>query len=203
LGNAKLINPELILNASFRGTRVVDGRPGAVVETNLTKKVRLNSRLHLAARAVHKSGPFTNTGPLPPSAGVETSYTIIWSVSNSSNELDNLVLKTTLPSQSKWLNVVSPLGENVDYNPTNGEVTWSAGRVPVDTSGAPVKELYFQVGFTPSANQVGSTPKLIGPTSISAIDGFTGTRLSSSVIGLSILTTTDPGFNQSLGVVAP
>jgi len=195
--------PELLIEASFTGTRVIDGKPGAVLVTKSDKTLRVNSKLHLATRAVHNVGPFTNFGPLPPKVGSETSYTVIWSVANTTNELDNLILKTTLPSYISWKGLSSPNSENVNYNFVNGELTWNVGRVAVNPSGAPVKELSMQVGLTPSASQIGTKPSLTGAVSFSALDSFSGTRVSGSVQGVDTRIVTDPTFSESLANVVP
>ena len=43
-------------------------------------------------------GTFTNTGPIPPKAEAETTYTVTWAVTNPLNNLTDVRVSAILPS---------------------------------------------------------------------------------------------------------
>jgi hypothetical protein len=192
-------NPWLDLEVTFRGNRFAEGREsGSIVEYTTKRKIKLSSDLQLSARTVYYVGPFKNTGSLPPAVDKETTYTIMWSVVNSSNNVNGVVVKAALPSYVKWLGSVSPADENIVYNPLGGEIIWTVGDIPAG-SGILTKarEVAFQVALTPSISQIGQHPILISDSSISGSDVFTGTDTTSVRKSLTIQLTTDPGLKAN------
>ena len=189
-------NPWLDLEVIFRGTRFAEGREsGSVVENVINRKIKLSSDLQLTARTVYYAGPFKNSGPLPPARDKETTYTIIWSVVNSSNDVDGVVVKASLPSYVRWLGNLSPQGENIVYNPLGGEIVWTVGDIPAGSGIiSPAREVSFQVGLIPSISQVGQLPVLISDALVSGSDLFTHLETRSVRGSLNTELDTDPGF---------
>lgn len=191
-------NPWLDLEVTFKGTRFAEGREsGSTVENTISRKIKLSSDLQLTARAVYYAGPFKNNGALPPVVDRETTYTIMWSLVNSSNNVNGVAVKAALPSYVKWLGNISPQGENIVYNPLGGEIVWNVGDIPA--GGGIIskpREVAFQVAFTPSISQIGQFPTLISDTTISGNDTFTGVDTSSTRRSLNIQLTTDPGLRS-------
>jgi hypothetical protein len=187
-------NPWITLEVTFKGNRFAEGREsGATIEYTASRKIKLSSDLQLSARTVYYVGPFKNTGPLPPIVDKETTYTIMWSVVNSSNNVNGVVVKAALPSYVRWLGNISSADENIVYNPLGGEIVWNVGDIPAG-SGILTKarEVAFQVALTPSISQVGEYPVLISDSSILGSDAFTGTETNSVRKSLNIQLTTDP-----------
>src|SRR3989338_341686 len=131
------------------------------------------SVLGLSTRLLYSSGPFTNSGPLPPKVNSETSYTAVWSLTNTSSDLTNVRVYATLPSYVKWQGIIKPIDEKLSYNPINGQIYWDVGELKAGTgfAGSP-KEVNFQISFTPGINQAGTMPSLIGQTIASGDDAF-------------------------------
>ena len=197
-------NPKIELTASADGKYISEVDVPKNMTTSITKKIKIESDLSLAARAVYNIGPFKNTGPLPPKAEKETTYTMIWTATNSSNKMSSVVAKTTLPPYIKWLGVVDPVDEDISFNEVGGEVVWNIGDlepgVGFKTSG---REVAFQVSFLPSISQIGKVPPLTGDIMLSGKDTFTGTIVKNVERRLSTQLSTDPYFSTSQAQVAP
>lgn len=189
-------NPWLDLEVTFKGNRFAEGRDsGSVIEYKANRKIKLSSDLQLSARAVYYVGPFKNNGPLPPVVDKETTYTIMWSVVNSSNNVNDVVVKAALPSYVKWLGNISPTSEDITYNPLGGEIIWKVGDISAGSGIlSKAKEVAFQVSLTPSVSQASQYPTLISDANISGSDTFTGVDTSSVRRSLNIQLTTDPGL---------
>ena len=153
---------------------------------------------------MYYTGPLKNTGPLPPKVNQETTYTIIWTITNSSNDISSAVVRTTLPTYVKWLGVVSPDSESVTYNEIGGEVVWNAGAIPAGTGiNRAAREVAFQVSFLPSISQINQSPLLTSEIAISGNDNFTHTILRDTKRALSIKLSTDSIFLENQGIVVP
>lgn len=187
-------NPEINVDIKFRGVRSAEGREdGSFIETNFSKKIRLNSNIQVAGRVLYHSGPFKNEGPLPPIRDSETTYTVVWSLVNSSNDVSGVKIKTTLPPNARWIGTVSPGNEKVEFTPLTGEIIWDVGSVKAGSGVTiPAKEVAFQIGITPNLASVGSYPVVIYDTLLSGIDDFTGKDLKYSRRSLDTKLGADP-----------
>jgi|TARA_Y100000310_G_scaffold170442_2_gene170619 hypothetical protein len=189
-----LNNPNITLDVSVGGRRLSDTGVPERVESTATRSVRVATDLVLTSRAVYFAGPFTNVGPLPPKAEQETTYTIIWTATNSSNRVTDAKITSTLPSYVSWKGVVIPGSEDVSFNPVGGIVTWDIGDLPAGSNlGLATKEVAFQVGILPSISQIGSRPVIVGEQDLSGFDAFTKTIVGSSRKPLSTRLSTDTG----------
>ncbi|OHA60250.1 MAG: hypothetical protein A2589_03750 [Candidatus Vogelbacteria bacterium RIFOXYD1_FULL_46_19] len=193
-------NPTINLKAVFTGTRTSEGFAGEKITTTLEKTIKLRSLVELKAVALYRSGPFDNAGPLPPEVEEPTTYTITWSVLNSSNTLRDAVVKTVLPPYVNWKNVQSPQTAELTFNPISREVVWRLGRVLPE---ATAKELSFQVELVPSLSQVGSSPALSGPVKLSAFDTFTETVVESESAAVTTELKTDQNYKLPESKIAP
>ncbi|HBM45864.1 MAG: hypothetical protein UT05_C0006G0036 [Parcubacteria group bacterium GW2011_GWF2_38_76] len=187
-------NPELNFELTFKGFKSSETREAdAIVETTLKKKIKISSNLQVSPRALYFSGPFKNTGPLPPVHDNETTYTVVWSVVNSSNDVSDVAVKTTLPPYVRWLGVSSPNTEAITYNPLGGEISWNVGSVKAGSGiTVPAREVAFQVAMVPSLGQIGQYPSITADTIISGHDEFTGSNITYSRKAVSSQLTSDP-----------
>ncbi|MDH5442293.1 MAG: hypothetical protein OEX08_01685 [Candidatus Nomurabacteria bacterium] len=164
--------------------------------------VRIGSILQLISKATHYSGAITNSGPMPPQAGQTTSYTINWQLSNTVNDANNVVVKTTLPPFVEWGGQWSPTNQNVTYDSSQRQVTWNVGTVNSNqTSNGP--QVSFRVEITPSSSQVGTSASLTSTVSYSGKDAFTSNSLSGSKSALSTRILNDSSSIGIDGVVLP
>lgn len=196
---AQFKKPTLTLAATVTGTRVSEGFSGTAVETNVSRQVRVTTAFQLASKIFHRDGPITNAGSLPPRVDKETTYTVTWSLMNSSNTVTAPVVRVRIPTYVRWLGVVSPASESVTYNNVNGEITWAAGDVPAGvgwTSGA--REVSFQLGFTPSVSQLDTSPVVISETAAEGTDSFTQKLLRVTRKALATDTLSDQDFDSRI-----
>jgi hypothetical protein len=141
--------------------------------------VKLNSKLLLSQQGFYNDSEIKNSGPLPLKAGQETTFTMRMKTGSVSNDITNATVVATLAPGVKWKNNFSPKDSSVSFNDRTSELTWNIGTMPagIGVFTGP-KELAFQIGVTPSQNQVGGYAPLIKKTAFSADDSFTKQKLS-------------------------
>lgn len=189
-------NPKITISVDANGNQATDEGVESRLHTSVSRGIKIESMLKISPRAVYYTGPFSNTGPLPPKVDSETTYTVILSTTNTSNKISSAVAKTTLPTYVKWLGVVSPQGEDVSFNEVDGEVTWNIGDIDAGTgfiSGA--REVAFKVGLIPSASQANKVVPITGEITISGKDTSTGTILGDIERRLDTNLSSDPSFS--------
>ncbi|PIV38523.1 MAG: hypothetical protein COS30_01575 [Candidatus Portnoybacteria bacterium CG02_land_8_20_14_3_00_45_8] len=180
--------------------------PLALVGTQLRGEnkfeVKINSRLALKTKGLFNDSLLPNSGPLPPRVGQKTTYTIYWQVLNISNDLSNVSVEAYLPSYVSWQGKTYPGEEDIKYDAGSGKVVWNIGRLSAGVGVLlPVKQVAWQVGFTPSISQVGNTATIVKEARITGDDTFTGEIITSSVNALASEMPDDPGVGFAKGVV--
>ena len=196
-------NPQIVIEITAKGKRLDERGASQNVVSTVTKDIKIATTLSLSARLFHGEGAFTNNGSIPPKAEEETTYTVVWALSNTSNGVANARVFAVLPSYVKWLGQVDPADEDLSYNPVGGEVVWKAGEVESgDGVGSAPREVAFQVSFTPSQRQVGTAPTIIGEATAQGTDRFTGGEvISSTRAALTTKSLSDGGAESMSGVV--
>lgn len=191
-------NPSMEVMVSISGEYSNDTTGIGKVKVSTVKKIKLASDMDLKVRTVYSTGPFSNTGPVPPKKDQETTYTVILSVGAGSNGITNGRVTTSLPIYTEWLDEVEPSDSPVMFNPLGGGLVWEFG----DISPNYRKEIAFQIAFKPSANQVGSQPDLIKGVYATGKDPFSGLELSVSDSNpQSIILLDDPMYSGRGGPV--
>ena len=166
-------DPSVTIEVSITGKQPLEGNAVKVLNNSESKIIRVTSDVGLAGKAIYYSGPFTNTGPIPPKADQETTYTIVWSLSNSANNISKAKLVSTLPPWVRFTNAFSPSSEDLTYNASTKEIVWNIGAIPkgVGITGSE-REISFQVGLTPSLSQLGTSPVIINDAVLTGHDDF-------------------------------
>ncbi|NQV93185.1 DUF11 domain-containing protein [Candidatus Kaiserbacteria bacterium] len=190
-----LRNPEVVLEVTVRGKRDGEDNVPEQIESVLTRSILISSDLSLTQRLLHGSGPLSNKGAVPPVAEKETTYTVMWTVTNTANHISGVKVTGVLPPYVQWKGNFNPNNSNVSFNSDTNQVTWNVGEVPqgVGTNISP-KELAFQIGFTPSLSQVGEIPTLVHTQSITGFDQFTESQISDEVAPLTTRIQSEPGL---------
>ena len=164
--------------------------------------IRIISDVGFASKALYYSGPFKNTGPVPPKAEKETSYTITWSLSNTANNISKSVVRATIPQWMKFVGSISPASENLTYNSFSKEIVWNAGTIGrgsgINTAGRSVS---FQIAITPSLSQVGTTPVIINEAVLTGHDDFANVEVRVGKMPLRTSLDNDPAFPANGGTV--
>lgn len=173
-----IVDPQIYVDISIKGKKPFESNQSDEVTNLIRKTIKFNSDFQIASKAVRTSGPFMNSGAHPPKSEQPTTYTMVWSIKNSSNLISDAVATATLPLWVGWVGQVSPSSEKVSYNEVTREVSWKIGTVykGAGLTGAD-REAYFQVKATPSGSQIGQVVELMGKTSLTGLDNFTGDTL--------------------------
>ena len=192
------------LDVGAKGQRVSESNVGQEINSSISRVVKLASDFRLASKASYFTGAFENSGPIPPKAEQETTYTINWVITNTSNDVSGAKVTATLPSYIKWNNLVSPSSEKISYDSVTGEVVWDVGSVPAGTGFAKSKkEVSFQITLKPSISQVDSSPVLVSSQILSGTDNFAGAEVKDSRSPLNTRLVGDDGFTDNDEKVQP
>lgn len=190
-------NPNLKFVVSVKGKRNSESNVPESITSTAEKTVKISSNASLGGQIVRSSGPFANTGPIPPKAEQQTTYTVIWTVDNTANNISNAQVHSSLPPYVKWLGNVSPTAEDITYDKVSGEVLWNVGSLGTYTAGSSRrKQVAFQISFNPSINQVNQSPVLVNQASLSAQDDFTDETLKSNLGVMTTRFSTDSSFKD-------
>jgi len=193
-GNKLITNPIITAEVTVRGRRMSESNVPEEIKTVVAQNVKIVSDVQFVTRSLYYSGPFINSGPIPPKVEVDTTYTVIWGVVNSSNGLSSARVRGILPTYMQWYGSVSPSKEKIFYNKSTNEIIWEPGEIPAGTGlgGMPPKEVAFQLVLTPSISQVSSAPSFISNQVFTAVDSFTNTEVSIKGREVSSYLSTDP-----------
>jgi hypothetical protein len=168
-------NPNIPLTFTVRARRLVNDRAVSQVLYNQEPTtIQFETTPSLQTYALYRSGPFANSGPVPPRAEQETSYTIAFEVRNTTSDVDNVALSSQLPVNVTWLGAYSPSSERVEYNPITRRFMWDVGDVPAHTgTRQPARVLYVQVRVLPSVTDVGDDLLLTHDITFTGVDRYT------------------------------
>lgn len=167
-----LKNPHIDVRIVMTGDRTGDENEKISSSFDLTLK--LESTVSVSAKSYRNQGPFTNTGPVPPKVDKETTYTLTWVITNTTNDLKDTVVSATLPTGVVWKEEFSPASEKINYNADTRVVTWNAGNISLGSGFAySPRTVSFKLGITPSLSQVGFSPDLLLQTTVSSLDTYT------------------------------
>lgn len=175
-----LTNPFVEFSVDVMGT----SQNGKVEQaSSITQhRVLANSDITVIPRVQYYEGAFKNNGPMPPRVNIPTTYTLVFQVTNSSNEVAGGELSTTFPPYVNWLNAISPSVEraNVTFDNTTRKLTWKLGtiRAGVGVGSNPPRQLSVQVQIIPSTVQVGEAIDLTNDIVLTGTDTFTDTTLN-------------------------
>lgn len=189
-------SPQLSFTISVSGTRVGQANVPETVSASSVQTAKVATSVGLSALALRNSGPFTNTGPIPPRADEPTTYTIQWSLTNPGSAIGGSSVSATLPGYVTYTGKTSGNG-SISYDSSARRVTWNAGDLPQGGSA----QAAFQVSLTPSSSQKGSAPRLTESALFSGFDRFAGIQVSASAEALTTETSSDPGYSSTNATV--
>lgn len=196
-------NPEINLSVSVQGKRNSEANVPESIASTANRKIKVSSDISLSGQVVRSSGPFENSGPIPPKAEQTTTYTVIWTVDNTSNSISGAEVRSSLPSYVKWLDNINPSDEDITYNKVDGQIVWRLGSLNNSSSkDSRRRQVAFQVSLSPSITQVNQIPTIINEATLNAQDDFTNQTLNSSLSSLSTRFSTDPTFREGDEIIS-
>ncbi|MBI4919721.1 DUF11 domain-containing protein [Candidatus Azambacteria bacterium] len=167
--------------------------------------LKVNTKAVLKTKGYYFDSAIKNSGPLPPKVGQTTTYSVHWQITNYSNDIGDVVVKTVLPEGVSWLNKKAGAGaDTLEHNDRTGELVWSVGKVAAGT-GILLNyyEVIFQVGLTPSVGKANSVVPILSESALTANDTFTGNGISITAPALKTDLPDDPGVGYLKSRVQP
>lgn len=196
--------PEIKMKVKVTGERILASGAVENIQSDEERTIKLATNFALNPKVVRSIGSLENSGLIPPKADKETTYTIVWSLSNSFNTGNNIEVKAVLPPYVRWTSQKSPSTEDIIFNPVNNEVVWRINQIAAGAGfKSPAKEVMFQVSFLPSVSQVGTAPEIVGVASIKGTDRVTGATITGTSPALTSSFASDPTFKEGYDKVVP
>ncbi len=201
-GGGMLSDPSIKVEVSISGKQLSTGYETQNLDNSVSSIIRIISDIGFNAKALYYSGPFANTGTIPPKIENETTYTITWSVSNTANNISKAVVRSSLSSWVRFVGPISPSDEDLNYNPSTKEIVWNVGNIGKG-AGITVADhsVSFQVVLSPSLSQVGTSPVLTRDAVLTGHDNFANVDVRASKTSLNTNLTNDPLFPPAGGTV--
>lgn len=173
-------NPYLTISVNAAGNRVAESGVPESLQAATRQKIVVASDLQLSAQGLYYSNPFGSSGPVPPKAGVETTYAVLFTLGNTTNKITNASVTAQFPPYVRWVGIYSPNTEKVSFDHAQGTVTWELGDVDpgIGLNGVAPRQMAIAVGFMPSTSQIGQQPALLRNITLTGIDASTGSTIT-------------------------
>jgi len=156
-----------------------------------TLLIKVQSFVDLVGEVLYVDTVFPNTGPIPPVALQETSYSVHLKPINTQNDLKNVRVVVTFPTNIVYKGNYFPKDENVSYNERSNELVWEMGTL------SPAKdrprELVLQLAVTPALYEVGQRISLINNVIMTGEDVFTEENIRLEKTQIALFSSKDPG----------
>lgn len=198
-----LQNPRLDISINAAGNRLSETGVPQNLQATANQKISVASELQLDARGLYYSNPFGSTGPMPPKAGAETTYAIVFTVTNTTSKITDAKITATLPSYVRWVGIYSPPVEKVYFKGTSGEkppansacqgftadLCWDLGDIETGAGlgGNQPRQAAVAIGLEPSTSQIGQEPILIQDIALWGIDESKAEALRAANPGATIV----------------
>ena len=131
---------------------------------------------------VSRDSSIINTGPIPLRLAQTTTFTVSLEIQNLINDVSGVAFRTSLPENVVWTGKTVVSNGDITYNERTKEIIWNVDKVPANTGLLrPLYRAVFQIGITPTINQLGDAPRLLNGISYTGKDDFTGIDLSGNL----------------------
>ncbi|MDO8424155.1 MAG: hypothetical protein Q7S54_00910, partial [bacterium] len=192
-------NRDIVLQFSLSAIPIGGTQPITVSES---RTVKISSQVTLSSKAYYSLGPFKNAGPVPPEVEKETTYSVIWNIGNTQNDITDTKVTARLGPGVKWVTSQSALSENVSYNTSDNTVTWDLSTLSSGSGfSSSGREVALQVALIPSISQIGTAPVLVTGIVFSGTDSLSGNQVTVISPPLTTRLTADPAFIQGNDIV--
>ncbi len=186
-------SPIITISVTVSGQRTGQSNVPEVVTSSVTKTIKVATAMSLDAYALHSTGPFTNTGPVPAVANQTTTYTVVWNASNTTSDIAGGVVSANLPSDVQFIKAVQSANSPIVYDSGEHTITWNIGDLGARSS----TQTAFQVAVTPSTSQQGAAMQLVAPATLSAFDRFAQVSVSVTSNPVTTDLSRDPSYSGS------
>jgi len=165
---------------------------------------KISSKIEIVQKGFFRDEVFGNGGPIPPRLGGATSYTIIWQVKNYYSLVKDIRVKALLPPSVELTGKIFPEDETTkfSFDSQSREIIWSVGDLERGSGVfTPVKNIAFQVSFTPNEFQRGQTPEIINAATITGEDSWTDRILEGTSPAIDTTLPDDETITEEMGKV--
>ncbi len=191
-----------VIKATIEAGKVPLSLKGLSLRAQREAKVKLKTSLELFTKAYYYEGPFPNMGPIPPRVGEKTTYTILWQVTNTFNEVNDVRVEVPLSRDVVFEQNIYPKGSNVTYNSAAHTVIWDIGALAAGVGSVyAVETAAFQISLMPKEEMRGKVVELIDQAKISGTDEYVGEFVEDVSEPLDTSLPHDAGIRQGDGVV--
>ncbi len=167
-------SPQLKLTFTGSGTSAT---ANDVIAT-LIKSWIVQGSASLSAKTIYKNSSLPNTGPIPPKANTETTYTAMLTVS-AQNALTNAKVSFILPVYVSWRNVTTD-NAKITYDAKTRTVTWALGTLDAGKSITAGVSLLVR----PSQSQVNQIPTITSGIVLDADETISKAHLRMTISAL-------------------
>ena len=172
------------------------------VSYEIDKKVKLRTNVFVDSLSFYNGTPIENTNGPTPQVGQPTTYTIAWRIYNTTNRINDIILKGKLPIGVEYTGVIDPKKYYVVYNKETREIKWFIKNIePFIGYRTDPKTLYFQVQYTPVLSEVGQFKKLVTDQTISYKDEFIDESKEYLITKDITTKISDPDSNYNTGMI--
>jgi hypothetical protein len=189
-------NPQALISVSIKGKQPLYGRDFSNIDNFTEKIVKLKTDFQVASSLGYLSGS------LPPKAETITTYLVTWTLSNTTNSVNQANVSAMLPIYSDWVGFVAGTKENITYNKENREINWKIGSVLPGTGMDSNREVSFIVSFKPSLSQVGQAPVLVRDIILTGNDSYSGSQVGNTRSNLYISSISGVAAGSGSGTVS-
>ena len=164
-------------------------------------ETKVNSALSLEQKVYFSDDVFGNAGPIPPRVGQKTTYTVLWQIRNSFNDLANVRVKSQLAPNVVPTGKIFPEDAKFTYDSKSKEIIWNIGDMPAFETTSTPATLAFQIALTPDKSQIGKIPVLIDKAEIIGEDKWTSEIIKDEAAAVDASLPDDSSISQGQGKV--
>jgi hypothetical protein len=198
-------DPNLTITVHAAGQRLSETGVPESLQSTASQMIKVASDLGITAAGYYHQNPFGASGPVPPQANSETTYAILFNVTNTTSKIRNAKLTAVMPNYIRSLGptMYAPFSERISFNLEDGSLTWLIGDIDpgAGVNGSPPRQAAIAIGFTPSTSQIGTKPVILKDVTLSGTDDATGVAVSRTAPDVTTNLVNDQGFSPTEAVV--
>ncbi|MEX0870020.1 MAG: hypothetical protein WDZ39_01155 [Candidatus Spechtbacterales bacterium] len=128
---------------------------GALLQAENTLSLKISSVIDMEQEVYREGGEFENTGPHPPEEDTLSTYTVRWTLFNTTNAIRSAKVEAVVPSYVIWQDEFIPEDEDIRYISSTNTIVWDPGSLNVGTGYIyPEKEIEFTLGVLPDEDEI-------------------------------------------------
>ena len=144
------------------------------VATRNVAVIKVPTEVDHNSAILFSEGPYENEGLIQVQADADNTYTIVWNVTNTTSDIQNVSLTGLLPIYVDFIEGQSSDGSSFSYDPVEKRVTWNIDQVPGGSgSSRRAPESSFKVRLSPAQSQSGQVLDLVRSKQLRAQEAFT------------------------------